>query len=327
MTAIRNSLLTAASVSHGFLSAQSIPVAVAAVLAHLAAVAAVVARSPAVAALLAAFAAGVAALAPASRRTTTPVGWKKAAFTFGAAVALAFATFQLPTATSRRETSLWASLIHTAAPERARKQANVTVLIPLPARVSGKELIPGVVLRPGASRNGVRGGEAVLPSLHPGAVLAVTEPLTLQFTGEYQLFPESNFGVTAEASVLRGTPLDAVYGTIGPGALTTQAVQRFRPWLDCSRCSRILLTLVHGEHSPGLATAYIESDHGTEEVGSDLYGWGAGAEEIITIEVPPKARRSHVFALRIAFHPIDPSERSRSVRVAIRRLVWEPMSD
>jgi hypothetical protein len=205
--------------------------------------------------------------------------------------------------------------------------AKATPLVPLPARIAGTNLVPGIVLHPNAKRDGERRREAVLRSLHPGLVLTVAQPLTLEFTGDYELFPESNGGVTAEASVLRGTPLDAVYGTTAAGALATHAVQRFRPWLDCSKCGRVVLVLVHGEQSPGLARVFTESDQGRQEVGSDLYGWSAGTEETISIEVPPAARRSRVFALRIAFHPLDPSQLSKSVRVAVRRLVWEPAAE
>ena len=122
--------------------------------------------------------------------------------------------------------------------------------------LEGKDLVPGVILRP-ETRAHNQEYARLLPASARG--LLISRPMTIQFTGEYHLFPTSSGQVQSDSVVYSGTPLDAAYINMGGGSMETEAYQPFHPPIDFTNCPRLELTLRNGERSPSSATVYLIS--------------------------------------------------------------------
>jgi hypothetical protein len=185
--------------------------------------------------------------------------------------------------------------------------------------LSGKELVPGVILIPpakGSPQPGLR-----LFSAHLG--IYGSRSLTFPFTGEYHLFPTSSGRLEPGSAVFAGTPLDAVYATLGGGPLETHGYQKLNPPIDFSNCARIQVIIINGERSPGSGVAQLIHASGPLNLGSDAFGLEPGPEESLSFEVPQTGARLLVNAIRVAFYR-DPTHRDESTRVAIKSFTLVP---
>ncbi len=195
--------------------------------------------------------------------------------------------------------------------------SNVSRAIPR-VLLSGKEFVPGVVLIP-AAKTPRQPRIRLLPSR---LGISGTHSLTFPFTGEYQLFPASSGRIQPGSVVYTGTPLDAIYVTLGGGPLETCGFQKLNPPIDLSNCGRIQMTIVSGERSPASAVLQLMHDGGVLNLGSDVFGFERSPEETLTFSVPQTARLL-VHAIRVAFYR-DPTHRDESTRVAIERFTLVP---
>ena len=100
--------------------------------------------------------------------------------------------------------------------------------------LQGKELVPGVILRPETKARDQEHAR-LLPAGTRG--LLMSRPLTIQFTGEYHLFPTSSGQVQSDSVVYSGTPLDAAYINMGGGSMETEAYQPLHPPIDFTNCA------------------------------------------------------------------------------------------
>lgn len=186
--------------------------------------------------------------------------------------------------------------------------------------LSGKELVPGVILVPQVKR-------PAQPRIRlMGSRLGIatgTQSLNFPFTGEYHLFPTSSGRLQPGSVVYPGTPLDAVYATLGGSPLETHGYQKLNPPMDFSNCARIQMTIVSGERSPSYAVLQLVHEAGVLDLGSDIFALESGPEETLTFPVPQTGRRLLVSAIRAAFYH-DPTHREESTRVAIERFTMVP---
>jgi hypothetical protein len=190
-----------------------------------------------------------------------------------------------------------------------------------PILLPGKELVPGVILRPETKRK----QEGTLAQLPTRLGLLVQRPLTFSFTGEYHLFPTSSGHVQSDSVVYRGTPLDAAYINMGGSSMETEAYQPFRLPIDCSKCGKVQLALRSGERSPASATLRLHFEEGEVDLGSQVFGFEPKPEETLEYEVPIPMRRAGLRGIRVVFH-CDPARRSESTRVAIDRFTFLPVA-
>ena len=112
----------------------------------------------------------------------------------------------------------------TAASPTVEKQVTKLVAPENTIRLPGKELLPGVILRPDSECS----RKEQLPHRFPfRPSLSVQQPMSFAFSGEYHLFPTSSGHVQSDSAVYRGTPIDAAYINMGGSSMETEALQRF----------------------------------------------------------------------------------------------------
>ena len=208
----------------------------------------------------------------------------------------------------------------TAASPTVEKQVTKLVAPENTIRLPGKELLPGVILRPDSERS----RKEQLPPLPFRPSLSVQQPMSFAFSGEYHLFPTSSGHVQSDSAVYRGTPIDAAYINMGGSSMETEALQRFEPPIDCSNCGKILLALLNGEPSPASATLRLLFDRDEQEVGSQIFGFEFKTAETLEYEVPAPMRKQRLTGFRVIFH-CNPSRRSQSTKVAIDRFTLLPI--
>jgi len=186
--------------------------------------------------------------------------------------------------------------------------------------LQGKELLPGVILRPETKARDQEHA-SLLPAGTRG--LLMSRPLTIQFTGEYHLFPTSSGQVQSDSVVYSGTPLDAAYINMGGGSMETEAYQPLHPPIDFTNCARLELTLRNGERSPSSATVYLKLNKRIEEIGSEIFGFEPRPTETVGYDVPSRSWPFLVSGIRVVFH-CDPSRRSQSTKVAVEKFTLIP---
>jgi hypothetical protein len=152
---------------------------------------------------------------------------------------------------------------------------------------------------------------------------SLSQPFTIPFTGEYHLFRTVSGQLPPHSMVKKGTPLDAVYITTNGGLMQMEAYQTFDPPIDLAGCGSIQLALFSGEVFPASASLQLVEGARMEDLGSDIFGLIASTEEALEYTVPASPHRPQVNAIRVVFHP-NPTQRSQSMRVAIRRFVLMP---
>jgi hypothetical protein len=185
--------------------------------------------------------------------------------------------------------------------------------------LSGRELVPGVILMPAAKSPGQP--RIRLVSAH--LVFPGTQSLTFPFTGEYHLFPMSSGRLPPGSVVYPGTPLDAVSVTLGGSPLETNGYQKLNPPIDFTNCARVRMTIISGESSPAYALIQLIQAAGVLNLGSDIFGLEGGPEETLEFPVPRTEAGLLVNAIRVAFYR-DPAHREQSTRVAIERFTLVP---
>jgi hypothetical protein len=185
--------------------------------------------------------------------------------------------------------------------------------------LSGNKFVPGVILMPPAKSH--RQPRIRLGSAHLG--FAGNQSLAFPFTGEYQLFPTLSGSLQPGSVVYPGTPLDAIYVTLGGTPLETHGYQKLNPPIDFSNCARVQMTIISGERSPASALIQLIHATGVLNLGSDFFGLEPGPEETLSFPVPQTGARLLVNAMRIAFYR-DPSHREQSTRVAIEQFTLVP---
>jgi hypothetical protein len=202
----------------------------------------------------------------------------------------------------------------------ASKAVFTRVVDPGPAiGAKGQNGIPGVVLRP-------RPRPSLRPTLiAPGARLRFSpaEPLSIPFTGEYQLFRTSSGSLPRGAIVETGTPLESVYGTTNGGPMETVAVQTFDPPLDLTHCGKVLVALTSSETMPLLASMQLLAQRSVEDGGTEIMGVKQAREETLEFQVPVAAKPLLVRAIRISFQRAF-KDRDKNVRVAVERFTLVP---
>ena len=179
--------------------------------------------------------------------------------------------------------------------------------------------IPGVILRP-------KGTRTQKPQLTVAGLrysFAGTQPLSIPFTGEYEMFRTTSGKLPAGASIEAGTPLERVYGTTNGGSMETVAVQTFDPPLDLSHCRKIMVALTSAEQMPLLASMQFVGAEGVEEGGTDLLGMKPAREQTLEFQVPPTNRPMLIRSIRISFmRPL--LDRNKNVRIAVERFTLVP---
>jgi hypothetical protein len=191
-----------------------------------------------------------------------------------------------------------------------------TELKPLP----GKDLVPGVILRPPAKPQKIEAIGLVPASRHG---ILESRPFVLNFTGEYHLFPTSSGHVQADSTVLKGTPLDAAYASMSGGTIETEALQPLNPPLDLTNCGTIQLSLKTGERSPASATLQLLTPGGSQDLGTEIFGLDSAGQETLEFAVPGVPANLLVKAIRIVFHR-DPFNRTQSTKVAVQNFTFLP---
>jgi hypothetical protein len=179
--------------------------------------------------------------------------------------------------------------------------------------LSGKSLVPGVILRPGTKPQKIQ-ATGLLPATRHG--ILKSRPVVLAFTGEYHLFPTSSGRVQPDSTVIKGTPLDAVYASMSGGVIQTEAYQPMYPPIDLANCGRIHVRIRTAEQSPAAATMHLITTAGQLELGMEIFGLQSGREETVEFAVPPPPANLMVKAIRIVFLR-DPMNRSQSTKVEV----------
>ena len=149
--------------------------------------------------------------------------------------------------------------------------------------LQGKELVPGVILRP-KTQHRKQEHVMLLPTSARGLLLS--RPMTIPFTGEYHLFPTSSGQVQSDSAVYIGTPLDAAYINYerwidGDGGLPaiTSAYRLHK--LREARTYRAKWRAI-----ASLATVHLNVSKRIEEIGSELFGFEPGPTEILRYDAP-----------------------------------------
>ena len=194
-------------------------------------------------------------------------------------------------------------------------------LVAPPRRFAGKDLVPGIILRP--DRPPPRLPAVILkPASRRGIWFA--KPLTLPFTGDYHLFPTSSGHVQPDSTVLTGTPIDAAYVNVGGGPIETEALQPFDPPADLTNCGVIRLQLRSAELMPASATVYLVTTTGAvKELGSEIFGFPPKPTEVLEYLVPAEPGELLVRAIRVVFH-CDPLHRSQTTKAAVESFTFLP---
>jgi hypothetical protein len=185
--------------------------------------------------------------------------------------------------------------------------------------LDGKDLVPGVVLRP----------KQPPPKIQPIVIRATSRrgiidssPTVVKFSGEYHLFPASSRRVQPDSRVLGGTPLDAAYVSMAGGVIATEAHQPFQPAVDLTECGRIQLRLKNGEQTPASATMHLITTAGALELGTEIFGFDSKSG-LVEFVVPSTSSTLLVRSIRIIFQP-DPFNRSRSAKIAVEDFRFLP---
>lgn len=206
-------------------------------------------------------------------------------------------------------------------PETTKTRIPTRLIPPRPElALRGNPLVPGVILKPPEPPR----KSPELPAFSPVPRIHIRQPLTFQFTGEYHLFPGSSGQIQPGSPVYQATPLDAVYMTTEGGSLETHALQDFRPSLDLTNCSRLLIRMTNADRSLGSATVSLSAGDGFSQIGSDIFGLAPGTEEELDFPLPAHARIASARAIRISYRLADPSRRNQSMRVAVRQISFIP---
>jgi hypothetical protein len=187
---------------------------------------------------------------------------------------------------------------------------------PLP----GKGLVPGVILKPETKPQKIDAHE-LLPASRHGILQA--RPFVLNFTGEYHLFPSSSGRVQPDSTVLKGTPLDALYASMSGGTIQTEAFQPIHPPIDLTNCGRIQVSLKTAEQSPGSATLHLITTTGSLELGTEIFGMEASRDETLEFTVPAPPADLRVRAIRVVFQR-DPMHRTESTKAAVAGFTFFP---
>lgn len=199
--------------------------------------------------------------------------------------------------------------------------ARATKLVAPPRRFTGKDLVPGIILRPDRPPPKLP-AVALKPASRRGFWFA--KPLTLPFTGDYHLFPTSSRHVQPDSTVLTGTPMDAAYVNVGGGSIETEALQPFDPPADLTNCGVIRLQLRSAELMPASATVYLVTTTGAvKELGSEIFGFPPKPVEVLEYSVPPEPGDLLVRAIRVVFH-CDPLHRSQTTKAAVESFTFLP---
>jgi hypothetical protein len=172
--------------------------------------------------------------------------------------------------------------------------------------------VPGVIFRPEVK---LRPNPAV--GYPPGTPVSFLRTVTFPFTGEYYVFPTSNGHIGMHSEVVKGTPLDSRYQSLGGGTVETEAYQKLTPPVEFSDCRAIEMTLSSAEVSPASASMQLIVDGRVQDLGIEIFGLESTTQEKLTFVVPPLPRDRKVEAIRIVFNR-DPSARHQTVKVAIR---------
>jgi hypothetical protein len=146
--------------------------------------------------------------------------------------------------------------------------------------------------------------------------------MSIAFTGEYHLFPTSSGSVHNDATVYRGTPMDAEYVNTSGGPLETEARQRMDPPLELAHCGAIKVRLLTAERTPALATMHLIADGRTFDLGSEVFGLGGRQRETLEFTVPVAAN-AQIREIRLVFRG-DPMRRNHSAKVAVEGFVLLP---
>jgi hypothetical protein len=202
----------------------------------------------------------------------------------------------------------------------ARPQPAAKLVAP-PRRFAGKDLVPGIILRP--ERPPPKLPAVVLkPASRRGLWFA--KPLTLPFTGDYHLFPTSSRHVQPDSTVLVGTPIDAAYVNVGGGPIETEALQPFDPPADLTHCGAIRLQLRSAELMPASATVYLVTTTGAlKELGTEIFGFPPKPTEVLEYSVPAERGELLVRAIRVVFH-CNPLHRSQTTKAAVESFTFLP---
>jgi hypothetical protein len=208
-----------------------------------------------------------------------------------------------------------ATVVAAARPQPAAK------LVAPPRRFAGKDLVPGIILRP--ERPPPKLPAVVLkPASRRGLWFA--KPLTLPFTGDYHLFPTSSRHVQPDSTVLVGTPIDAAYVNVGGGPIETEALQPFDPPADLTHCGAIRLQLRSAELMPASATVYLVTTTGAlKELGTEIFGFPPKPTEVLEYSVPAERGELLVRAIRVVFH-CNPLHRSQTTKAAVESFTFLP---
>lgn len=207
-----------------------------------------------------------------------------------------------------------------AQPPEAKQKVTTVVTRKPEVILPGSALVPGVIFRPDVKRDDGRAALFVAPSVV--GPISVDRPITMAFTGEYHLFPMSSGGVHKDATVYRGTPLDAEYINTSGGALETEARQRMEPPIDLRYCGAIRVKLRTGERSPALALMQLIAEGQTVDLGSEVFALEGRELETLEFTVPPGAN-SKAREIRLVFRR-DPARRNHSAKVAVEGFVLLP---
>ena len=215
----------------------------------------------------------------------------------------------------------FASIAFGESPDTPTPQQNVTKVVTRKPEIilPGSALVPGVIFRPEVKRD-ARAAMFVAPRvLRP---LTVGQPLSIAFTGEYHLFPTSSGSVQKDATVYRGTPMDAEYVNTSGGPLETEAHQRMEPPLELAHCGAIQVNLLTAERTPALASMHLIAEGRTVDLGSEVFGLGGRERETLEFTVPGGVN-ARVREIRLVFRG-DPARRNHSAKVAIESFVLLP---
>jgi hypothetical protein len=206
-----------------------------------------------------------------------------------------------------------------AKPREAKQTVTKVVASRPEILVKGNELVPGVIFRPEVKRE-ARAAMFVAPRMvRP---LNVVRPLSVVFSGEYHLFPTSSGTVQKDATVYRGTPMDAEYVNTSGGPMETEARQFMQPPVDLANCGAIRVHLLSGERTPALATMQLIAGRRTLDLGSEVFGVGGKEREVLEFTLPA-ADQFQADEIRIVFRG-DPMRRNRSAKIAIESFVLLP---
>jgi hypothetical protein len=206
-------------------------------------------------------------------------------------------------------------------PAAPPKSAPMRIFIPkVETATMGQGGIPGLILLP----NKKKPQTVTIPATYRLRItLSPSKPVSIPFTGEYQLFRESSAKLPPDSVERAGSPLDAVYVSTNGGAMETDAYQDFDPPVDFTSCGKIQVTLTSGEMFPASATLILLGAEQIGEMGPEIFGLNAATEETVEFTVPSMPGGIPVKGIRIIFRH-NPMEASHSTQVAIRGFTFVP---